>query len=194
VHVCCRWRCLVRLQSPSYLRLSLLCTCRTLVADMLANPPHFPLVFDHPNEDNVITTGDEEGIVLALQQHDRVRCILLGDPIPNLQKLIIALDAEFPILEYMLIHYSYSTPVDTYGDTSLNIPETLRAPYLRHLLLMGFDISTGSLLLTTMGNLVTLNLDLIPPSAYFHRNALLQRISLMPQLEILWIFFQLTFS
>jgi len=40
-----------------------------------------------------------------------------------------------------------------------------------------------------MGNLVTLALNLIPPSAYFHPNALLQRLSVMPQLEILGITF-----
>jgi hypothetical protein len=38
-----------------------------------------------------------------------------------------------------------------------------------------------------MGNLITLSLSLIPASTYFHPNALLQRLSLMPQLEILGI-------
>ena len=40
-----------------------------------------------------------------------------------------------------------------------------------------------------MGNLVTLSLNMIPPSANFHPNALIQRLSLMPQLEILGITF-----
>jgi hypothetical protein len=40
-----------------------------------------------------------------------------------------------------------------------------------------------------MANLVTLSLNLIPSSAYFHPNALLQRLSFMPQLEILCIYF-----
>jgi hypothetical protein len=155
---------------------------------MLANSPHLPLIIDHLDEDNDITTKDEEGIILALQHHDRVLRIRLRNPIPNIQKFIIALDGEFPILEYLLIHHSYSASTDTHHDTSLNIPETFRAPHLRHLLLMGFAIPIESPLLT---NLVTLNLDLIPPSSYFHPNALLQRISLMPQLEILGVFFSL---
>ena len=187
VHVCRRWRYLV-LHSPSYLHLSLLCTRRTPVADMLANSPHLPLVIDHFDEENVITIKDEQGIILALQHRDRVRRIRLSDPIPYLQKFILALDGEFPILEFLLIYHSYSVPTDAH-DMSLNIPETFRAPHLRHLMLTGFAISIESPLLTTMGNLVTLNLDLIPPSAYFHPNALLQRISLMPQLEILGVFF-----
>jgi hypothetical protein len=54
---------------------------------------------------------------------------------------------------------------------------------------MNFAIPIGSPLLATMGNLVTLSLTLIPATAYFHPNALLQRLSLMPQLEILGITF-----
>jgi len=38
-----------------------------------------------------------------------------------------------------------------------------------------------------MGNLVNLFLNMIPPSAYFHPNALLQRLSLIPRLEIFGI-------
>jgi hypothetical protein len=155
---------------------------------MLANLPHLPLIINHVYEDDVITAEDEEGVILALLHHDRVRRIRLRNSIPNLQKFIIALDGEFLILEYLLIHHSYSTSADTH-DTSLSLPETFRAPHLRHLFLMGFAIPTESPLLTTMANLVTLDLNLIPPSAYFHPNALLQRISLLPQLEILRIFF-----
>ena len=91
-----------------------------------------------------------------------------------------------------MIHHLCSTSTTTdMHDTSLNLPETFRAPHLRHLFLMGFVIPIESSLLTTIANLVTLDLDCIPPSAYFHPNALLQRISLMPQLETLGIFFSL---
>ena len=190
VHVCRRWRYLV-LQSPSYLRLSLLCTRGTPVADMLANSPSLPLTIDHLDEYKGISTEDEKGIILALQHHDRVRRIRLRNFIPNLQKLILALDGEFPILEYLLIHYKYPISAEMH-DTILNIPESFRAPNLRHLLLMGFpgfNIQIESPLLTTMTNLVTLNLDSIPASSYFHPNDLFRRISLMPQLEIIRILF-----
>ena len=40
-----------------------------------------------------------------------------------------------------------------------------------------------------MENLVTLLLTKIPSSAYFHPNVLLQRLYIMPQLEVLWIGF-----
>jgi hypothetical protein len=154
---------------------------------MLANSPHLPLLIDHLDEDNVITTEDEEGIILALQHHDRVRRIRLRNSMPNLQRFIIALDGEFPILEYLLIHHPYSTSTGTH-DTSLNLPETFRAPHLRQLSLMDIVIPIESSILTT-ANLVNLVIELIPPSTYSHLNALLQQISLMPQLEILCIFF-----
>ena len=54
---------------------------------------------------------------------------------------------------------------------------------------MNFDIPIESPLLTTMGNITTLSLNAIPASAYFHPSALLQRLSLMLQLETLGINF-----
>jgi hypothetical protein len=106
-----------------------------------------------------------------------------------LQKLLNALDREFPILEYLfaLPHESVRRTVET--DMSLNLPENFRAPHLHHLALTSFAIPIGSPFLSTMGNLVTLSLELIPPSVYFHPSALLQRLSFMPQLETLGITF-----
>lgn len=188
VHVCRRWRLLV-FESASHLRLSLVCARGTPVADMLAHSPPLPLIIDHLDQHNDITAADEHGITLALQHRDRVRRIRLMKSVPILQKLIIALDGEFPILEYLsIIHQRYRRPSIEHN-MRLTLPETFRAPHLRHLVLMSFAIPIGSPLLTTMGNVVTLSLNSIPPSAYFHPNALLQRLSLMPQLEILGILF-----
>jgi hypothetical protein len=190
VHVCRRWRHLV-FESASHLRLSLVCARGTPVADMLAHSPPLPLIIDHLDQHNHngITATDEQGITLALQHRDRVRRIRLMKSVPILQKLVMALDGEFPILEYLsIIHQRYRRPSIEHN-MRLNLPETFRAPHLRHLVLMSFAIPIGSPLLTTMGNVVTLSLNSIPPSAYFHPNALLQRLSLMPQLEILGILF-----
>ena len=186
--VCQRWRNLV-LQSASYLRLSLVCARGTPVSKMLANSPPFPLIIDHFDEAyRDLTTEDEEGITIALQHRDRVRRIRLMKPVPILQKLITALDSEFPILEFLCIQNErYHRPVIEL--TNLKIPEAFRAPHLRHLVIRNFAIPIGSPLLTTMRNLVTMSLNSIPPSAHFHPNALLQRISLMPQLETLGIMF-----
>src|SRR5258708_2477750 len=187
-HTCRKWRYLV-LVSASHLRLSLVCARGTPVADMLAHSPPLPLIVDYFDQHSDITAADEQGIILALQHRDRVRRIRVMKPIPILQKLIMALDGEFPILEYLsIIHQRHRRPSIEHN-TPLNLPEAFRAPHLCHLVLMSFAIPIGSPLLTTMGNLITLSLNSIPPSAYFHPNALLQRLSLMPQLEILGILF-----
>jgi hypothetical protein len=94
--VCQRWRYLM-LRSASYLGLRLVCSRGTPVADMLAHSPPLPLIIDHINRDPVTTAEDEEGILLALQHHDRVRRVRLRVPVPNLQKLIVAMEEEYPI-------------------------------------------------------------------------------------------------
>ena len=158
---------------------------------MLAHsPPAVPLIIDHFDDSSRdLTAEDEEGIILALQHRDRVRRIRLLKHIPILEKLIMSLDGEFPILEFLLIeHQRYHRPV-VEKITNLNLPETFRAPNLRQLVLKNFSISIQSPLLTTMWNLITLLLHKIPSCAYFYPNTLLRWLSLMPQLEILSISF-----
>ena len=189
IQVCRRWRYLI-LESASHLQVSLVCARGTPVADMLAHSPStLPLIIDHFEDDQYLTSEDEKGIILALQHRDRVRRIRIMKPTPILQKLIIALDGEFPILEFLSIwHQRYHYPLIE-QITNLNLPETFRAPHLRQLLLKNFATRIESPQLTTMGNLVALFLTKIPISAYFHPNTLLQRLSLMPHLEVLWIGF-----
>ncbi|KAF8468668.1 hypothetical protein DFH94DRAFT_775105 [Russula ochroleuca] len=188
VQVCHRWRHIV-LESASHLQLSLVCARGTPVADMLAHSPPLPLIIDHLDQNHDLTAEDEEGIILALQHRDRVRRIRLRKSFLKLQKLVNALDGEFPILEYLYVMpQQYRRPILGH-DVSLNLPETFRAPHLCRLLLSRFAIPIGSPILTTMGNLVTLSLSLLPPFAYFRPSALLQRLSLMPQLETFGIAF-----
>jgi hypothetical protein len=67
-----------------------------------------------------------------LEQRRRVRHLCLVFPVQNLQKLVMAIDEEFPILEYLI--------VDTSGKdiAVLRLPETLQTPRLRHFVLRGF--------------------------------------------------------
>ena len=186
IQVCRRWRYLV-LESAFHLQVSLVCGRGTPVVDMLAHsPPSIPLIIDHFDDDQQeLTAEDEKGIIFALQHRDRVRRIRVIKPIPILQKLIIALDGEFPILEFLLIwHQRYYRPVTT-PITNFNLPDTFRAPHLHRLLLDNFANPIDSPQFTTMRNLVTLYLTKIPSSTYYHPNVLLQRLSLMPHLEVL---------
>ncbi|KAH9983228.1 hypothetical protein BJV74DRAFT_952567 [Russula compacta] len=184
VHVCRRWRSLI-LASASHLRLCLLCTYRTPVAEMLAHSPPLPLIIDYFDEDDDVTTEDEEGILLALQHRDRVRSIRFQGPVSYLQEPTMAMDDEFIILECLVIM------PPTKEDTSLVLPKTFQAPRLRHLLLMNFVFPLGPPLLTTAQavNLVSLFLGNILQSAHFHPNDLLQPLLHTPQLETLFIDF-----
>ena len=158
---------------------------------MLAHSPPLPLVidlFDYFNKNRDITLEQEKGICLALEKRDRVRRIRLSMPqaVRSIQKFIMAINEEYPVLEYLIMAPSMEDK-----STALILPDTFHAPRLRHLQLGGFTIPIGSQLLTTaivMG-IVTLNLSMNHPSAYFSPNTLLRWISSMPQLETLHIAF-----
>ena len=182
--VCRRWRNIV-LGSASHLGLSLLCTYGTPVADMLALSPPFPLLVSYFREDRELATKDEEGIILALKQHGRVRRIRFHNAGTIVQKLIMAMDEEYPILEVL-----YITRPNEDGTTISIFPETLLAPHLRYLALKGFTFPIRSRILTTATGLVTLHLEMVHPFTYFHPDTLLQWISLMPHLETLMIQFK----
>ena len=102
----------------------------------------------------------------------------------KLQKLVAAMSNEYPIMEYLIIGYREEDK-----SSILMFPETLQAPLLRCLTLIGFALPIGSRLLTTAVGLVTLFLYMVHPSTYFHPNALLQWLSSMPQLETLSVYF-----
>ena len=172
------------LGSASYLGLCLVCTHDIPVVDMLARSPPLPLVIDYNNYD--ITAEDEEAIILALAQQDRVRRIRLGIHVPRLQKLIMAIDGEYPILEHLILRVPDEEKRP--GPVS-NLPETLQTPRLRHLDI-NFSIQPIRVpLLGTAAGLVVLSLAMDLPFTYFQPTDLIQWLSLMPRLEILMIFF-----
>ncbi|KAI0286289.1 hypothetical protein BC826DRAFT_1189418 [Russula brevipes] len=187
-HVCQRWRCLILTSAP-YLRLCLVCTHGTPVANMLAHSPHLPLVvyycfnvdfYDHDTvaEDEV----DEEEINLALGYRDRIRRITLQIPAQNLQKVLMTIDDEFPILEDLVL------VAPPYANTNFVLPRTFQAPRLRRLISRNFGL-IGFPLLATATGIVLLSLANIHPSAYFPPNDLIQHLSHMPQLQKLTIGF-----
>jgi hypothetical protein len=178
-HVCQRWRNLI-IGSASYLRLSLLCTKGTPVVDMLAHSPPLPLVIEFTEIFLDISVEDEEGVIFALTQRNRVRSVRLYMPIAYLAKFIVAIEKEYPILECLII-WSWNEDDTTF----LMFPETFHAPHLHHLALRGLTLPIGSQLLTAATRLVTLRLIMSSPSTYFHPNTLLQWLSFMPQLETL---------
>ena len=61
------------------------------MAEILEHSPPLPLIINHVEDSDFVTTEDEEGIILALKHRDRVRRIRLDIPVPNLQKVIMEL-------------------------------------------------------------------------------------------------------
>jgi hypothetical protein len=156
-------------------------------AYVLAHSPPLPLVIDYFEEMwDVVAEGEEGGITLALEQRDRVRCVRLRMYGPKLKKFIMAMDGEYPMMEYLIME---ATVRDVEGK-ALMLPETLHVPHLRHLLLSDVALPIGHrLLLTTAVGLVTLSLTVNRPPSYFQPDTLLQLLSFMPQLEKLLVFF-----
>jgi len=150
---------------------------------MLAHSPPLPLIIFHHDKSHDLTAEEEEGIMFTLQHRDRVQRIYLEMPVPSLQKLIPAIDGQFPMLEYLLI-----VP-PTIHNARLALPSTFEAPQLRLLNLKHFTIPIGSPLLSTAPSLVELTLKCIDPLTHLHPNHLFQPLSLLPQLEKLDICF-----
>ena len=123
-------------------------------------------------------------MLLALRQRDRVRGIRIVMPIQDILKLAVTMNNEFPMLE----HLDISLRKDD-SNVTFTLPETFRAPRLRHLLLWNFAFSITSPILTTSTGLITLSLEGISASAYFSPSDLLKQLSSMPQLETLGISF-----
>jgi hypothetical protein len=150
---------------------------------MLLHSPPLPLIIDHDDENDDLTAEDEEGIMLALQHRNRVRFINLRMPVPSLQKLVTAMDGEFPTLELLIIE-----PPEK-QNARLSLPPTFEAPQLRHLWLDYFTSPIGSPFLTSAVGLVTLFLPRNHTSTYVQPEHFLQAISLLPHLERLEIGF-----
>ena len=127
-----------------------------------------------------MTAVDDEQIALALVQRNRVRRIRLCMPAPRLRRLLMVMDGEYKILEYLIM----DTLKDHYDD--LMLPEALQVPHLHHLMLIGFALPMGSQLLMNTLDLVTLCLHMQFPSRFLP-TVLLQWLSSTPQLESLVI-------
>ena len=87
-----------------------------------------------------------------------------------------------------MLEYLYIEPPGRHR-RGLILPQTFRAPRICHLILLNFAFPIGSPLLMTPMDLVTLSLQNIHPSGYFHPSALIRRLALMPLLETLRITF-----
>ena len=182
--VCQRWRSLI-LASSCRLNLHVVCTKGTPMAEKLAYFLHLPLmvIYEFPRSE-MIRPDDERNILISLQRRDHVRRIRLCAATPALQKMIIPLHEEFPLLDSLAI-----ISVKNLGHTGVILPRSLRAPNLRHLILKNVAIQTGTPILMTPIHLVVLALKSIPTSTHIPPEYLADLLELTPQLEELSIGF-----
>ena len=119
---------------------------------MLNHSPPLPLIINYQDTCANMTAEDEEGILLALRCHDRVRRIVLHAPPHGLQKFLTAMNENFITLERLSI-------LSTSGDApTLLMPRAFQAARLSHLTLLGVTLSSKPRSLSPTVSLVSLTL------------------------------------
>jgi hypothetical protein len=136
------------------------------------------------DSDRDASVEDEEAIILALQDRDRVRRVGLVMPATKLLKPITAMDGQFPILER-----PFMLPL-SHDNMSLMLPTRFQAPRLLMLSLSDAVLPVRSPLLTTTVGLVELELWDMPLLASLRPSNLVARLTSLPQLERLAIGFK----
>jgi hypothetical protein len=184
IHVCPRWRNLIY-GSWSYLDMCLLLTNDSPSMDTLSHLPPLPLVIDYSDRTGTSTRKDEGNIYLGLQQHDRVRRVVLQAPSSKLSMWLEPMNKPYPMLGDLSL---LSTTMDS-EEMSQVLPELLQAPKLHRLSLHGISLSKGLSLLSSTTALSTLSLTHIRESSYFPPGHLVAQLQGLPHLEELSIGF-----
>ena len=180
-HVCRRWRSCIY-DSPSLLNMHILLRNGTPNMDLVAHLPPLPLVIDYRDR---IAAEDEETILPALQQRDRIRHMTLQVPSRSLYKLLMTMDGPFPSLE------SISLLSTTEEHQCPTLPGTFLAPNLRHVTFVGVGFPPGLPLLASAFDLVTLTLTHTQASGYIFPELLITHLQHLIQLEDLSIGFSI---
>ncbi|KAH9030272.1 hypothetical protein EDB83DRAFT_2319378 [Lactarius deliciosus] len=183
VRVCHRWREVI-FASPLRLDLQLLCTHGTPVRKNLGCWPHtFPVAIDYGRTRNNLTPADEDSIIAALEQHDRIRFLKFSGTNAVLEKMPTLMQVPFPELRYLEISSrsrNRDTPVLTDGFLGLS------APSLREISFSGISFPALPTLLSSASGLVELHVD-IPQTGYILPAAFAACLAVSPKLACLSI-------
>jgi hypothetical protein len=159
---------------------------------MLSHSPPLPLIVDYYGERS-LPAKDEEGVFLALQEHDRVRYIDLCASTTSFHKLFAAMNGPFPLLDHLGLFIDADRN-ESEGDEldCPRLPQSFQAPHLRHLGLsrVGDVTEVGLPPPASLSRLVYLALIGIPASSYLPLDQLTSCLSLMPQLDYLGLAFE----
>jgi hypothetical protein len=179
-HVCRKWRNLV-FGSPHRLNLQLFCTGNKPVKKMLGIWPPLPIVILGEK-----TTTDENNIVAALEQNDRV-CQIRLKYLQNShwEKVFTVMREPFSALTSMELHSSGEEP-STISDSFLG----RSAPRLQFLQLCGIPFPGLPKLLLSATHLVTLHLWDVSRSGYIPPEAMVTALSALTTLKEFQLQFQ----
>ncbi|KAI0246847.1 CHAT domain-containing protein [Lactifluus subvellereus] len=185
VHVCRRWRYII-FDSPRYFDLRTLCTYAAPVGDILDHWPTFPIIIQYAgfSSPSPLATGDEDNIVVALQQTDRLCIIQLTVTIPLLEGLSTQPQEPFPALEQL--------ELVTQTETGLTLPSNCfggAAPLLRVLRTAKIGFPALPQLLLSAENLVSLQLEAIPSAGYISPEDLIISLPIMIRLTMFHLHF-----
>src|SRR5258708_31408719 len=181
VHVCQRWRYIV-FASPRRLNLRLLCPKRRPVRKMLGIWPALSIVIW-----DSVDFMDEDNIIAALEQHDRV-CEIKLEGFTRLQqeKLLPLMRESFPALTKLHINARFPKR----GELAPVLPDSFlggSAPRLQFLCLESVTFPTLPNLLLSSGDLVYLYLSGFPSGYITPEMAI--GLSALTRLENMRLFF-----
>ena len=183
VHVCRRWRQIL-FASPHRLNLKIHCTFRTVRVD-LGIWPAFPIVIDWGHFIFERSRSSIGNVVAAMKHTDRVCFINLGIEGSELERIAKAVQKPFPVLTHLEIRSINRTapalPAGFLGES---------APCLQKIHLQGIPFPALPTLLLSASDLVTLELDKIPPTGYISPKAMVVGLTALHKLEIFVIQFQ----
>ena len=161
--------------------MSLLLTNDSPSIHTLGHLPPMPLVIEY--SDRTTGTMAQNNIHFGLQQHGRVRRIVIRAPSSILRTWLEPMNNLFPRLTDLSL---LSTDI---GKMDLMLPETLQAPDLRRLVVYGISLPKGLPILSSTTTLSTLSLTHIGASCYFPPGQLVTQLQDLPRLEELSIGF-----
>ena len=147
----------------------------------LGHLPPVPLVIEY--SDRTTRTMAQNNVHFGLQQHGRVRRIVIRAPSSSLRTWLELMNNLFPRLRHLSL---LSTNIE---EISLMLPETFQAPDLRHLSLQGIGLPKRLPLLSSAIALSILSLTHIRASCYFPPGYLVTQLQDLPHLKELSIGF-----
>ena len=182
VHVCRRWRYLV-FGSPRHLNLRLFCIPGRSARKSLGVWPALPLLIRCTHLETETST---DNAIAELEHSDRIHQISLGRlTTSHIETLCMAMQVPFPELEVLALSIETSCgPV---------LPDSFlggSAPRLRYLYLFGIPFSGLPNFLLSATHLVYLSLENIPHSGYISPEAMVTCLSVLTNLESLFLKFE----